>query len=349
MYISCADECFAFQRKTVRRKLLLLYRTSFCRRKNTQITFFFFFFLFFCSALHKVSRGGGKFLTGVGAHLSWEFSALVKWLSHYIPPHTLSPILFPNKGSSVCVEMKICILFINNNGPLVATLRKSIFLAVCVPLAGCGARSEGAGKKKKREADAAPQTLQPDEVILPGCTRSTYAHITESGRAMAITASGFETSHALVHQAAGLYNFWSASSDVRFTPSVGSGQPQAVEVCLFCFSAVHYWGFNVFTFDLVMRAVHFTGKLVMVGRTVLDHMTWWNRRLQMGILESKKLNDELTKPVFKSLKIVQLTIQILKGIAQRGSANWSVINVAMIILLCSAHYWKKYICILFGE
>lgn len=29
----------------------------------------------------------------------------------------------------------------------------------------------------------------------------------------------------------------------------------------------------MFTFDLVMRAVHFTGKLVMVGRTVLDHMT----------------------------------------------------------------------------
>lgn len=72
-----------------------------------------------------------------------------------------------------------------------ATLRKSIFLAVCVPLAGCGAHSEGAGgkKKEKREADAAPQnTLQPDEVILPGCTRSTYAHITESGRATAITA-----------------------------------------------------------------------------------------------------------------------------------------------------------------
>lgn len=64
-------------------------------------------------------------------------------------------------------------------------MRKSIFPAVCVSLAGSGAHSEGAGdgkkKEKKKEADAALQTLQPDEVILPGCTRSTYARITESG------------------------------------------------------------------------------------------------------------------------------------------------------------------------
>lgn len=52
-----------------------------------------------------------------------------------------------------------------------------------------GLTVRGREEKKKREADAAPQnTLQPDEVILPGCTRSTYAHITESGRATAITA-----------------------------------------------------------------------------------------------------------------------------------------------------------------
>lgn len=75
----------------------------------------------------------------------------------------------------------------------------SVFLSQAAGLTVRGA--------EKREADAAPQTLQPDEVILPGCTHSTYAHITESGRAMAITASGFKTSHTLVHQAAGLYNF----------------------------------------------------------------------------------------------------------------------------------------------
>lgn len=67
-----------------------------------------------------------------------------------------------------------------------ATLRKSIFPAVCVSLAGCGAHSEGAGggeeeEVEKKEADAALQTLQLDEVILAGCTRSTYARITEWG------------------------------------------------------------------------------------------------------------------------------------------------------------------------
>lgn len=63
--------------------------------------------------------------------------------------------------------------------------------------------------------------------------------------------SGFKTSHALVHQAAGLYNFWSASSDIRFTPSVGSGQPRQPRcVCFVFLSAVHYRGINAFAFDL---------------------------------------------------------------------------------------------------
>lgn len=77
-------------------------------------------------------------------------------------------------------------------------MRKSIFLSPSVFLWQAAGLAVRGRKKKKGEADAAPQTLQPDEVILPGCTRSTYAHITESGRAMAITASGLKTLLALV-------------------------------------------------------------------------------------------------------------------------------------------------------
>lgn len=117
-------------------------------------------------------RSTSTFITGV--------SAVVKWISHYILSHTLSPILFPNKGSSVCVEMKICILFINNNGALVASLQKRKkrkekpfpFLTLSL------FQTVGLTARGSKEADVALQTLQPDEVILPGCTHSTYAHIT---------------------------------------------------------------------------------------------------------------------------------------------------------------------------
>lgn len=166
-------------------------------------------------------------------------SALVKWLSHYIPPRTLSPILFPNKGSSVCVEMKICILFINNNGPLVATLRKSIFLAVCVPLAGCGAHSEGAGGKKKKKRGRLTRLRKTHSSRMRSFFQDAHAALTLTlqrvdGR-RPLRPSGFKTSHTLVHQAAGLYNFWSASSDIRFTPSVGSGQPRQPGCVCFVF------------------------------------------------------------------------------------------------------------------
>lgn len=156
-------------------------------------------------------RSTSTFIMGV--------SAVVKWISHYILSHTLSPILFPNKGSSVCVEMKICILFINNNGALVASLqkrkKKSHFPFSLVSLPNCGAHSEGeqGGWRYSTNTNRMRSFFQDAHTAL-----TLTLHITESGqeKEMPISASSLETSHKLVHQAAGLYNFLYAFSNSGF-------------------------------------------------------------------------------------------------------------------------------------
>lgn len=152
-------------------------------------------------------RSTSTFIMGV--------SAVVKWISHYILSHTLSPILFPNKGSSVCVKMKICILFINNNGALVASLqkrkkrkeKKSHFpfsLGLSSRLWG----SQWGGARRLtllyKHSNRMRSFFQDAHTAL-----TLTLHITESGqeKEMPISASSLETSHKLVHQAAGLYNF----------------------------------------------------------------------------------------------------------------------------------------------
>lgn len=129
--------------------------------------------------------------------------------------HTLSPILFPNKGSSVCVEMKICILFINNNGALVAKKEKKKSLSHSVSLPDCGAHSEGGARRLTllyKHSNRMRSFFQDAHTALT-LTLHTL-HITESGqeKEMSISASSLETSRKLVHQAAGLYNFLYAFS-----------------------------------------------------------------------------------------------------------------------------------------
>lgn len=147
-------------------------------------------------------------------------------------------------------------------------------------------------KKKKREADAAPQnTLQPR---MRSFFQDAHAALTLTLQRVderrPLRPSGFKTSHTLVHQAAGLYNFWSASSDIRLTPSVGSGQPRRPRCVCFVFLRCTTEVLMCLHLIWVMRAIRFAARLVIagVGRTVLDRMTWRNRRLQMGTLESEE-------------------------------------------------------------
>lgn len=157
------------------------------------------------------------FITGV--------SAVVKWISHYVLPRTLSPILFPNKGGSVWVEMKICILFINNNGALVASLRKrkkkkkrketkSRFpppppRSVSPP--DCGAHSEGGARRLTslyKHSNRMRSFFQDAHTAL-----TLTLHITESGREkeMPVSPSSLGTSHRLDPSSCGFFR-WGAGT-----------------------------------------------------------------------------------------------------------------------------------------